>query len=127
MDARHQLVVVERLGHVVVSTETETAYLVLQADKPGEDQNGRTHFGNTERPENLESRHIRQVHVEQDDVVVVDLAKIDPLFPQIGGVDVAALGFQHQLNGLSGSAVILNQQNAHAIAPHYSGQHLNYL
>jgi hypothetical protein len=29
-------------------------------------------------------------------------------------LDIEALGFQHQLNGLSGSAVILNQQNAHA-------------
>src|ERR1700693_2955022 len=38
MDARHQLVLVERLGHVVVGTEAEPLDLVLDAGEPGQDQ-----------------------------------------------------------------------------------------
>ena len=34
MDARHQLVLVERLGHVVVGAEAEAAHLVLDPAKP---------------------------------------------------------------------------------------------
>jgi hypothetical protein len=52
--------------------------------------------------------------VEQDDVVIVQFAEIDPLFPKVGGVKVEAFGRQHQLNRLSGGAIVLDQQNAHA-------------
>jgi hypothetical protein len=31
----------------------------------------------------LEARHIRQVQIEQDDVVIVQLAEIDPLFTEV--------------------------------------------
>jgi hypothetical protein len=37
VDARDQLVLVERLGHVVVGTEAEPAHLVLDAAKAGKD------------------------------------------------------------------------------------------
>src|SRR5690242_8157708 len=56
----------------------------------------------------------RHVQVEQDDVVVVKFAEIAPLFTQVGRIDVEALRLQHQLNRLSGGAVVLSQQNAHA-------------
>jgi hypothetical protein len=39
MNARDQLILVERLGHVVVSTEAEAFDLVLDAGEAGEDQN----------------------------------------------------------------------------------------
>src|SRR5262245_27090267 len=114
VDARDQLVLVEWLGHVVVGAEAETADLVLDAGQAGEDENGRLDLGDAKRAEHLEARHVRQVQVEQDDVVVVKLAEIDTFFAQIGGVDVEALGLQHQLNRLSSGAVVLNQQYAHA-------------
>lgn len=40
VDARNQLVLVERLGHVVVGADAETLDLVLDAGEAGEDQNG---------------------------------------------------------------------------------------
>src|SRR5262249_49837270 len=79
----------------------------------GEDQNRRLHLGDAQRAQHLETGHVREVQVEQDDVVVVELAEIDTFFAQVGGVDVEALGFEHQLNRLSGGTVILNQQYAH--------------
>ena len=58
--------------------------------------------------------HVGQVEVEQDDVVIVELAEIDAFFAEIGRVDVEALGFEHQLDRLRDGAVIFNQQYAHA-------------
>src|ERR1035437_7893254 len=114
VDACHQLVLVEWLGHVVIGAEAETFDLVLDAGEAGEDQNRRLHLGDAQAPQHFEARHIRQVQIEQDDVVIVQLAEIDPLFTEVGGVEVEALGFEHQLDGMSGRAVILNQQYAHA-------------
>ena len=64
--------------------------------------------------QHLVTRHIGQVQVKQDDLIVVELAEIDCLFAQISREDVEALGFEHQLNRLRGRLVILNQQYAHA-------------
>jgi hypothetical protein len=38
-------------------------------------------------------------------IVFVQLAEIDTFLAKVGGVDVEALGLQHQLNGLSGGAL----------------------
>ena len=81
----------EWLGHVVVSTEAESSYLVLDLSKPRKDQNRRPHLGNTEGSKNLKSRHIWQIEVEQDDVVFIYLAEIDSLFPEVAralGIEV---------------------------------------
>ena len=104
----------KRLGHVVVGTEAETADLVLYAGNAGEDQNGCLDLGDAQRPENFEARHVWQVQVEQNDVIVIQFAEINSLFSKIGGVDVEVFRLQHQLDGLSGSPIVLNQQNAHA-------------
>jgi hypothetical protein len=71
LDACHQLVLVEGLGHVVVGAEAETPDLVLDPANASEDQNGRLHFGDAQRPQNLKSGHVREIQVEQDDVVIV--------------------------------------------------------
>ena len=109
VDARDQLVLVERLGHVVVGAEAEALDLVLDAGEAGEDQDRRLDLRDPQRAQHLEARHVGQVQVEQDDVVIVELAEIDAFFAEIGGVDVEALGFEHQLDGLSGRAVVFNQ------------------
>ena len=70
--------------------------------------------GDAQAAQNLEARHVRQVEVEQNDVVVVQLAEIDPFFTEIGGVDVEARGFEHQFDRLRGGAIVFNQQYAHA-------------
>ncbi len=62
----------------------------------------------------FEAGHVRKVQIEEDDVVVVDLAKIDPFLAEIGRVHVEALGFEHQLDRLRCGAIVFNQQYAHA-------------
>jgi len=48
---------------------------------------GGLHLGDAQRAQDLEARHVRQIQVEQDDVVIVQLAEVDTLFPEIGGVE----------------------------------------
>src|SRR5258706_10411862 len=91
VDTRHQLVLVKWLGHVGGGAESETSDFVLDPGEAGEDENGRLHLGDAQRAQHLESRHVGKVQVEQDNVVIVELAKIAPLFAQVGGVDVEAL------------------------------------
>ena len=83
MDAGDQFVLVERLGHVVVGAETQALDLVLDPDQPREDQDRRLDLSDAERAQNLVARHVGQVQVEEDDVVVVELAEIDALFAEV--------------------------------------------
>ena len=69
------------------------------------------------RAQHLVARHVGKVQIEEDDVVVVELAEIDALFAEIGRVDVEALGLEHQLDALRGGAVVFDQQYAHAKSP----------
>ena len=109
VNARDQLVLVEGLGHVVVGAEAKTFDLVLDAGQAGQDQDRSLDLRDTQRAQHLETRHVRKVQVEQDDVVVVELAEIDALFSEVRRIDVETLGFEHQLDGLCGRAVVFNK------------------
>jgi hypothetical protein len=55
MGARHQLVLVERLGHVVVRAETEALDLVIDTGEPREDQDRCLDLGHPQGSEHLEA------------------------------------------------------------------------
>src|SRR6202790_3276383 len=114
MNARNQFVLVEGLGHVVVGADAETLDLVLDAGKAGEDQNGGLDLRYPQLLEHVVAGHIRQIEVEQNNVVVVKLSEIDAFFSQVRRIDVETLGFQHQFDRLRDGAVIFYQQYAHA-------------
>src|SRR5690606_748829 len=59
------------------------------------------------------SSDVGQIEVEQDDVVIIQLAQIEAFLAQIGRVDVEALAGQHQLDGLGRGRLVLDQQHAH--------------
>src|SRR5579859_7261203 len=117
MDAGHQFVLVEGFGHVVVGAVAETLYLVLDAGKAGEDQDGSLDLGNPELLEHVVAGHVGQVQVEKDNVVVVEFAEIYAFLAEVGRIDVETLGLEHQFDRLRDGAVIFNQQNAHASSP----------
>jgi len=112
--ARHQFILVERLGHVIVGAEAKPPDLVLDTGEAGEDQNGRFHFRHAQAAEHLKTGHVRQIEVEKNDVVVVDFSKVDAFFSEIRRVNVEALGFEHQFDRLRGRAIVFDQQYAHA-------------
>jgi len=55
------------------------------------------------------ARHVREIEVEKDDIVVVELTEIDAFFAELREADIETLGFQHQLDAPSGRVVILDQ------------------
>src|ERR1700722_15957095 len=114
MDARDQFVLVEGLGHVVVSADAETLDLVLDAGEAGEDQNGCFDLRYPKLLEHVVAGHVRQVQIEQNDVVIVELSEIDAFFSEVRRIDIETLGFEHQLDRLRDGAVIFYQQYAHA-------------
>src|SRR6201999_3547269 len=67
-----------------------------------------------QRAQHLEPGHVGEVQVEQDDVVVVQLAEIDALFAEVRRIDVEALGLEHQFDRLRCRAIVFDQENAHA-------------
>ena len=67
-----------------------------------------------QRLQHLIARHVGQIEVEKDDVVVVELAEIDALFAQIGGINIEAFRLEHQLDALGRRSIVLDQQNPHA-------------
>ena len=72
-------------------------------------------LADAQRLEDLVAAHVGQVEVEKDDVVVVELAKIDAFLAEVGRVDVETFGLQHQLDALRRCAVVLDQKDPHVV------------
>src|SRR4051812_14545512 len=88
VDARYQFVLVEGLRHVIVGAEAETFDLVLNSDNAREDQDRCLHFGDAQLAQYLVTRHIGQAQIKQDDVIIVEFAKINAFFAQVRGVHI---------------------------------------
>lgn len=91
VDAGDELVLVERLGHVVVSAETEAANLVFDAGHPRQNKDGRLDLGQPESAKHFISGHVGQVQIEKDDIIIIQLAQIDAFFTEIGGINIKTL------------------------------------
>ena len=74
----------------------------------GEDQHRRFDPRVAQAPKHFGPLHIRQHEVEEDDVVVVDPCHFQTVLTQVGGVDVEALRFEHQLDRLRGGAIVFD-------------------
>ena len=68
---------------------------------------------------------VRQHEVENDDVVVVQLADLQPILAEIGGIDDEALGVEHQFDTFCDRGVVFDQQNPHGDIPTLMGQDHN--
>ena len=56
---------------------------------------------------------VRQHQIENDDVVIVELADLQPVFAEIGGIADEALPLQHHLDAGGCGGIVLNQKHAH--------------
>jgi len=97
------------LGQVVIGSDAETFHLVLGAGETRQDQDRRLHLGDAQGAQHLEPGHVREVQIEQNDVVVVEFSEIDAFFAKVGRIDVETLRLQHQLDRLSRGGIVLNQ------------------
>jgi hypothetical protein len=103
----------EGLGHVVVGAAAEGLDLGVDLRGAGQDHHRGVDLGVAQLAQHLHAAHVRQVEVQKDQVVIVDLAEIDPFLAEVSGVDVEPFGLQHQLDALRRGAVVFNQQNTH--------------
>ena len=76
----------------------EALHLVLDPGKARKDEDRRLYLGDPQGAQHLVSRHVGQVQVEQDDVVVVELAEVDAFLAEVRRVDVEVLKLEHQLD-----------------------------
>ncbi len=109
VNAGNKLVLVERLRHVIVCAKAEAANLVLDAGHAGQDEDRRLDLGKPKRSQHLVTRHVGEVKVEKNNVVVVKLAKVHAFLTEVGRVNVKAFRLQHQFNALRCRAVVFNQ------------------
>ena len=113
LDAGDQLAPVERFCQKIVGPEPETLQLVIEFGQTGKDQDRRTHPRGAQPAQHLVPVDVRQHQIENDDVVIVKLADLEPVLAEIGGVADEPLLLQHQLDAGGGCGIILNQQNTH--------------
>ncbi len=74
-------------------------------------------LGDPKRAQNLVTGHVGQVQVEQDDVVIIELAEVDPLLAKVGDIDVEVLRLQHQFDALRGRRIVFDQKYPHVRLP----------
>src|SRR5580704_2627029 len=77
LNARDQFVLMEWLSHIIVGAEPETLDLVLDIIEAREKQDRRLYLRTAHRAQHFKARHVRQVQIKDDDVIVIDLAQID--------------------------------------------------
>ncbi len=109
------LFAVERLGDVVVGAKAEAADLRVHFRNARQDQHRRLHLGDAQLREHVVAVHVRQVQVEQDDIVIIQLAQIEAFLAQVGGLDVERFRAEHQFDGLRGRRLVFDQENVHRL------------
>src|ERR671939_115364 len=98
MDARHELIPVERFRHIIVGAVGEAFNLIIHADRCRQDQYGGPDPACAQAAQDLETRDVRQIEVEEYNVEIVKLSEINAFFPQVSGVHVEALPSEHALD-----------------------------
>jgi hypothetical protein len=113
MDAGDEFVAVKRLGDVIVGTEAERADLRIHFADARQHHHRRGNARDAQLLQHVEPGHVGQVQVEQDDVVIIQLAQVQTFLAQVGRVTIKALVGEHQLDSLGRRRLVLDQQNAH--------------
>ena len=113
VQAGDQFLAVERLDQVIVGAEAQALYLLVRLGHAREDQDRRVDLRRAQLFQHVIAVHVRQVQVEDDNVVVIELAEVDAFLAQVGGEDVKAVGAQHQFDALRHRGIVFDQQHSH--------------
>ena len=122
LDAGDQLAPVERLGQEVVGAEAQALDLVVELAEAREDQDRRAHPRGAQPAQHLVAVDVRQHQIEDDDVVVVELADLQPVLAEIGRVDDEVFLAQHHFDAGGRCGIVLDQQNTHRKPPGGAGR-----
>src|SRR5215472_10029085 len=108
-----KLATIKGLGQKVVGTEAEAFDLGIELCKTGENQDRRTHTRCPKPAKHLVAIDVRQHQIKEDDVVIIELTDLQPVFPKIGGVTNKVLFHQHHFDAGGCCRIILDQKHAH--------------
>ena len=103
----------EGLGEVVIGTLFETFDTVIDLATGTEDEDGRAGAAGANTLQDLQSVHIRQTEVEDDEVVIGVAGELDGVGAVIGDVDGVPGTFQTTTQEVGNSLFIFNHENAH--------------
>jgi hypothetical protein len=112
-NAGDQLALVERLCEVVVGARGQAAHLVVGLVHAREDEHGRAHLGGAQAAHDIESLHVRQAEIEDDDVEVVMLGEVNGVLTGLGLLVDDPLAAQGGIDQLGGDRIVLNNQSSH--------------
>src|ERR1700737_768828 len=88
VDTGDKFIFVEGLCEIIVRAESQALDLVVDASKARKDQDRSRDLPHAQKAQHVKSRHIGQVQIEEDNIVVVDLAEVDAFLAEIGRIDV---------------------------------------
>src|SRR5439155_7202884 len=118
LDARQQLEHAERLRHVVVRAQAQTANLVGLLATRGEDEDGHPTPLVAQRAEDAVAVQARQHQIENDQVGSGVTGACQPLGPVLDHHDVVALDLEVVAQTVREIGIVLDHEDArHAVAP----------
>ncbi len=112
-----QLTFVEWFGQVIIGTNTKAADLGIRLTQAGKQQDRGINTRGTQPSEDFIAIDVGQHDVENHDVVIIDFADLQTVFPKVGMVNDKTLGPEHQRNAVGCAQIVLNQQNTHIGSP----------
>lgn len=112
LHAGQELREAEGLGHVVFCAELEAHDLVHLGAACREHDHGRRVFAGAQRAEHLEAVHLRQHHVEDDEVERAAHRLREPVLPVVREIDAVAFGGEVHLEPHGDALVVLDHQDA---------------
>ncbi len=114
-DAGDQFVLVKGLCEIVVGAVTEGFDLRLDVRISREDHDRCVDPRHAQLLQDFIAGNIRQREIEDDDVILVDLAEVDAFFPKICRVNIEARSLQHQFDTAGHRIIIFDQKNPHVL------------
>jgi len=88
LDTRKKFPAIEWLAKIVVNTEAQTPNSTLRVVGACENQDRRVDPSKAQLPQSFLSFHIRQIQIEKNQVVIIELSKIDPFLTEDRRTDV---------------------------------------
>ena len=113
MNARNQFFAVKRLGQIIIRTKAKAFQFAVGIIRPRQDQDWRFDPRQAQLAQHFVTRHIRQVQIQKDQIVIVQFGQIYAVFAQIGAVYVQIRMSQHHFDAARCCRIVFHQKNAH--------------
>ena len=108
LDARDQLAPVERLGQEIVGAKAQPLDLVVELGETREDQDRGAHPRGAQPPQHLVAVDVRQHQIEENDVVIVELADLQAILAEIRRITNKIFLHQHHLDAGCSCSIVLD-------------------